>query len=242
MPTAAASFIAISSPPTSSLSAADEPIVGDGPLRTPSGNDLTATGAVLGTPSYMSPEQERGEHVDQRADVFAIGAMLWELCSLQKVPPMDVRHRHRMLRRANIDQDLVAIIDKALAPDAARRYTDAGALAADLKAFKLGARIAARSYSLLAVLGRWTRKHRALTLSILTAVLIAVTGSVLYVRNIAAERDRAEASNNRLILEQAELLLHRDPSAAFDLLQTYRGTDVHRSVATGPSPGPLPAE
>jgi hypothetical protein len=78
--------------------------------------------------------------------------MLWELCSLEKLPPDDAGQRRRMLRRARIDTDLVTIIDKALDRDLSRRYPDAGALAADLKAFKAGARIAARRYSLLALL------------------------------------------------------------------------------------------
>src|SRR6185503_19758810 len=110
--------------------------------------ELTVAGAVIGTPAYMPPEQERGEPVDQRADVFAIGAMLWELCAIEKVPPTDLRLRHRILRKAGIDEDLALIIDKALDRDPDRRYPNAGALARDLKAFKSGARIAAREYSL----------------------------------------------------------------------------------------------
>jgi serine/threonine protein kinase len=79
----------------------------------------------------MAPEQKRGEPVDQRADVFAIGTMLWELCVLQDAPPTEA-HGHRMLRRAGIDQDLATIIDKALDPDPERRYPDAGALASEV--------------------------------------------------------------------------------------------------------------
>jgi WD40 repeat protein len=185
----------------------------------------------------MSPEQERGEHVDQRADVFAIGAMLWELCSLQKVPPTDQRLRHRLLRRAGIDRDLIIIADKALAPDPAKRYPDAGALAADLKAFKAGARIAARSYSLLGMLAHWTRRHRALAWSAGVALVVAVAVGVLYIRSIAAERDRtngalqrAETAKNDLVLERAALLLHSDPTAALAALGRYHGSDTSRST------------
>jgi WD40 repeat protein len=224
------------------LTATEESTVGGGPFRTTRDDDLTSAGSVLGTPAYMAPEQERGEHVDQRADVFALGAMLWELCALQKLPPREPQLRHRILRRAGIDKDLVTIIDKALDADPRRRYPDAGALAADLKAFKSGARIAARSYSLLAMLAHWTRRHRTLALAVTAVIALAVAGSVLYVENIAAARDRADAALQRaeatandltlehaeLTLKHAQLLLTADPSAALDSLATYHGADHDR--------------
>ncbi len=221
------------------LTAPVESTLGGDSFRSTPDDDLTSAGSVLGTPAYMAPEQARGEHVDQRADVFAIGAMLWELCTLQKVPPTEPHLRRRMLRRTGLDKDLAAIIDKALDPDPGRRYPHAGALAADLKAFESGARIAARSYSLFALLAHWIRRHRALALSVTTATVLAATGIVVYVRNIAVERDRADAARleaeaqrrsaengrSELILQHAELLLHSDPTAAVTTLGTYHGDD-----------------
>jgi eukaryotic-like serine/threonine-protein kinase len=191
--------------------------------------DVTLEGCVLGTPAYMAPEQKRGEAVDQRADVFAIGTMLWELCAVQKAPPAKAHLRTRMLRRAGIDRDLAAIINKALDPDREHRYADAGALAADLKAFKSGARISAREYSFFAMLAHWTRRHRPLALSALVALVLVLAGSLLYVRNIAIERDRADSSLDELTLKHAQLLLTTDPSAAVDALMGYRGPDVVRA-------------
>src|SRR5689334_6245884 len=111
------------------ITASEESVTSGEPSPVSGDDELTAVGSVLGTPAYMAPEQKRGEHVDQRADVFAIGAMLWELCSLRKVPPTNLRQRHRLLRKAGIDHDLAVIIDKALAPDPGHRYPDARTLA-----------------------------------------------------------------------------------------------------------------
>jgi eukaryotic-like serine/threonine-protein kinase len=225
------------------LTSTDEPPAVDTSSRsypTPD-NGLTAAGTVLGTPAYMAPEQERGEQVDRRADVFAIGAMLWELCALQKVPPTDARRRHRLLRRSGIDKDLATILDKALDPDPKHRYLDAGALAADLKAFESGARIAARSYSLPAMLAHWMRRHRTLAVSTTLMLMLAIGGSAFYVHSVSAERDRADlalthvrAAKNDLTLEHAELLLRSDPTSAIEALSTYLGEDKlrrHRLIA-----------
>jgi len=225
------------------LSVSEASAPGGGPFRSSPDPELTVTGSVLGTPAYMAPEQERGEHVDQRADVYAIGAMLWELCGPRKTPPSEARARHRELRRAGIDRDLISILYKALDPDPVGRYPDAGALAEDLKAFTAGARIGARSYSLFAVLAHWARKHRALSLSALLAAAVAIAVGALFVRGIATERDRAdrkaaeatahqraaERAKDDLILQHAELLLVSDPTAAHQLLASYRGEDPARA-------------
>src|SRR5262249_34886684 len=149
------------------------------------------------------------------------------LCAPRRSLPSNPAHRHRALRRAGIDKDLIAIIDKALAPDPAGRYCDAGELAADLKAFKSGARIAARSYSLYAVLAHWTRRHRGLGLSVLAAIALAATGIVMYIRNIQVERDRADGAllsaqreRDHAKLSEASLQLEHDPNRAKELLES----------------------
>jgi eukaryotic-like serine/threonine-protein kinase len=224
------------------LTADDEPAIGGGPFRAHCDDGLTSAGTILGTPAYMAPEQARGEPVDQRADVFAIGVMLWELCSLERLPPGFTGERRVLLGKTGIDPDLAAIIDKACSPEPARRYANAAALAADLKAFKAGARIAARSYSLYALLTHWTRRHRMLAASVIGAVSLAIIAGILYVRAVASERDRAdvavdrlEATNdklaheravaveqrNALILAQATAALDSDPTRALEWLETY---------------------
>jgi len=110
-------------------------------------NAATDTGTVLGTAAYMSPEQARGEKmVDQRADVYALGAILYELLSQKKPHPGDSQNAilHHIATqpavplgsvREGLATELVDVIGRALASDPGARPQTAGALAAALAPF-----------------------------------------------------------------------------------------------------------
>jgi serine/threonine protein kinase len=126
----------------------------------------TAAGAVVGTPSYMSPEQAAGRPVDTRADVYALGAILYYVLagtspqpSTADPPGTPARLVPLASLEARLPPDLLAIVDKALAADAARRYPSAFELADDLKRFAGGQLVAARRYSPLIRAGRFIARH-----------------------------------------------------------------------------------
>jgi serine/threonine-protein kinase len=105
----------------------------------------TATGTVMGTPSYMSPEQLAGSKVDGRADLFSLGVTLYELLTGEKPFTGDTvatlmfkiaNAPHPQIRasRADLPPGVEAIIDKALQKDPEKRYQRGGEMAKDLRA------------------------------------------------------------------------------------------------------------
>ena len=150
---------------------------------------LTKSGATLGTPAYMSPEQTRGipGEVDSRSDVYALGVILYEMLTGEfpypvKFPtPFEVFEniREKEPRRpASVDRklrgDLETILLKSLDKEKERRYQTAAALAADLQAFVEGKPISARPTRFYTKLAKFTRRNRVAVLFGAAAVTLVV--------------------------------------------------------------------
>jgi len=105
----------------------------------------TATGTVMGTPSYMSPEQLSGKKVDGRSDLFSLGATLYELLTGEKpftgetmatlmYKIANERHESPRIYKEEIPESLIKVIDKALVKNPDERYQTGKEMAADLRA------------------------------------------------------------------------------------------------------------
>jgi WD40 repeat protein len=173
-----------------------------GPYRRGDGDGETMAGAVMGTPSYMPPEQARGERVDKRADVYSLGALLYHVLagtapytgtSVDVILAKVLADAPRPLREIpGMPSDLAAIVDKAMARAASERYPTAAELADDLRRFQTGQLVAAHAYSLPQLVARWVRRHRAVLAVASAAALALALGLVFYVRGVQDARDRAD--------------------------------------------------
>jgi tetratricopeptide (TPR) repeat protein len=172
---------------------------------------LTASGAVLGTPSYMAPEQARGRaaEVGPHADTWALGAILYECLTgrppFQAPTPTDtmlqVIHREPVPPRRlqpGVPRDLETICLKCLHKEPSLRYASAEALADDLRHFQAGKPIHARPLGLPGRGWRWCRRNPAVAgLAALTTLVFLVSFVLVAALWRRAERNFAVAEAQR---------------------------------------------
>jgi hypothetical protein len=227
--------------------------VGESESESGSGAPLVRTraGELLGTPAYMPPEQMRGAIVDERADVFALGGILYHV--LTGYAPYETdSFRDAVARIAagtpvpiaerepRIPTELVAIVTKAMAAAPAARYATAKELAADLARYRTGQLVGAHHYTPARLALRFAKRHKAAFLAGAAFVTALTVSGAFGLRGIVRERDRAEAARaqaeartHELTMIHARSALERDPTEAVAWLETYPETGPSwREVAT----------
>ncbi len=207
---------------------------------------LTVAGAVLGTPAYMPPEQAAGRPVDARADVYALGAILYHLVA--GAPPYEGRTPMRVIRRVIEGPAAPARGSPARDARGARRHRGQGdgpggrralperpGLRGGSAAVHQRAAVSAYAYSPLERLYRFTSRYRATVVVGATAFVLLAMSFALGLARVLAARDEARDKQRQAEAAQGEALRRAD-----DLTLVRRGRRPS-TIPPGPSPGCAPS-
>ncbi|MBI2806978.1 MAG: serine/threonine protein kinase [Planctomycetes bacterium] len=198
-------------------------------------SDQTRTGAILGTPSYMSPEQAAGrKEISPVSDVYSLGAILYELttgkppfCGETPLATLNLVAEQdpiapRLLNPA-VDRDLETICLKCLEKSPARRYASAESLADDLRRYIQGEPITARRVSVLARAVKWCSRNKAVA-AMSFGFLLMMAGVLTFLSYVAYDENelRIQAEHDRTQAEQARRRLVVANDLAALRLETMR--------------------
>jgi serine/threonine-protein kinase len=211
------------------------------------GASLTLSGVPMGTPSYVAPEQARGDRaVGAAADVYALGAILYEC--LTGRPPFRAETAAATLFQVTYDdpvpparlnpqvpRDLQTICLKCLHKGPHRRYASAQALADDLRRFESGEPIAARPAGVVGALRKWVRRRPAAAAMLAAVVLLVAVGAVgawlFYQQRADARAHQARIDQEVLaLLERGRGLLEEGWQAADEAKLTQASGEAERAA------------
>ena len=208
--------------------------------RTTADSELTATGQVLGTPSYMPPEQAAGKpEITPAADIYSLGAMLY--CLLTGRPPFQAASVMDTLKQVlekdpvpprqlngAIPVDLETICLKCLSKEPARRYASAGEFAEELQRFLDGRPIIARRVGSAERLWRWCRRNPGSAALVAMSVVVSVLGVVAWRFHEIASQKQAIADLQEFYLQVSQA---QEASAGRETGWSWRALDALKRAA-----------
>jgi WD40 repeat protein len=181
------------------------------------GADETVAGYALGTPAYMSPEQVDGrvEEMDEKSDVWSLGAVLYEI--LTGVPPFSGVNAYETMGKVLTDpirpikelspeapEELIAVAEKCLFRDKAKRYETARELAHDVASFQSGGMVTAYSYPVGLLARRWLKKHRPIVTTVGVGLIALLSLGIWFNVRVIKQKNQTQKNLAKAFIIQGQ--------------------------------------
>lgn len=200
----------------------------------------TMAGSILGTPSYMSPEQAAGEvnSMGPESDVFSLGVILYEILCLRT--PWTAQTSAQVLDQVKnfepdppgkresgrrIPPELEQLALKCLNKRPDKRVGSAEELIDDLRKWQEGGTLAAVEYSIGQLIGKWITRHKVAVIFVVV-ILLALTGGGIGAAQYFEQQNLEKASN--LVADAQDML--SNAQAAFDAGDYGRSEELAREA------------
>jgi len=197
-------------------------------VRDRKGGTKTMDGMVAGTPNYMPPEQAKGNvyDVDERSDIYSLGAILYETLALhppyrgddvqrliedviaEKVTPLE-----KTIHGKDVPKELVAVCKKAMSYEKKHRYARVGELSHDIRLFLEGRAVSAKEDTFFESARKLIKREKKIFATAGIAFLLLVALSVLGINRIITERNAALDSLEKFFVEREGRYAERKTSA-----------------------------
>ena len=188
-------------------------------VRTDSDVALTVDGQITGTPAYMPPEQAEGklEMIDHRSDVYSLGAILYEIMTLER--PIEGDTVHKVLLNVSdgritppeqrtpdrhIPKELSAVVMKAMAKNRRKRYQSVQDLGQDIRLFLEGRSVSAKEDTFAEAFGKLVKRNKGVSAAIGVAAVVLVAVVSLFTWDNMRKREIAEEARDEAIAAREE--------------------------------------
>jgi len=213
-------------------------------VRTESDVALTVDGQITGTPAYMPPEQAEGklELIDHRSDVYSLGAILYEILTLERPIEGDTVHKvllnvsegkitppEQRTPERHIPKELSAVVMKATVKNRRKRYQSVQGLGQDIKLFLEGRSVSAKEDSFVEAFAKLVKRNRAASIAAGVALLVVLAVGTAFTIDNAKKRRIAEEARDAAIEaqeKQRETALTASMELALQAVRAAEGGEI----------------